>query len=159
MIPALLVISLIGCSDNRLHLSDNSVREINLEIRQSFDRLVEASKKLDSKRYFEFFDKDKFVGLNSDGKNWNSIDDLRKIVEPGFNAVDRVQFLVFTNIQVSVIDKNTAILVNEYEQEVVLKSGEVIDAAGGGTQVWSRESGEWKIVSVSSSIKPSRTNE
>ena len=144
---------LIGCSGREMRLSEESRNQIELEVRQSFAGLVDASKSLDTKRYFEYFDSEKFVGLNADGTNWNSIGGLKKLIEPAFNAIEKIESLEFTNIHVSVIDVNTAILVNEYEQSILLKSGALIRAAGGGAQVWSKVSGDWKLVSVSASSK------
>ncbi len=64
------------------------------------------------------------------------------------------QSLKFPNVNVSVIDDNTAILVNEFTQTVLLRNGTTYTASGGGTQVWSKRSGQWKLVSVSASNKP-----
>lgn len=55
----------------------------------------------------------------------------------------------------SVIDSYTAVLVNEFVQSMTLKDGSIINVSGGGSQVWSKRSGNWKIVSVSASDKPS----
>ena len=128
---------------------------IKLEVMGAFKSLVDASEKLDSKLYFEHFDKGKFVGLNSDGTNWNSINDLSALITNGFDAIKTIDSLEFTNVNISVIDSYTAILVNEYVQSLTLKSGSDINLSGGGVQVWSKRSGEWKIVSVSASNKPS----
>jgi hypothetical protein len=150
---AFLAILLISCSSEKMELSEKSKNRIELEVRKSFEALIEASKALDTKRYFEFIDEDKFIGLNADGTNWNSVDDLKVMIESGFSAVEKIEFLEFTNVHVSVIDLNTAILVNEYSQKVLLKSGISINDAGGGTQVWSKVSGEWLLVSISASSK------
>lgn len=115
--------------------------------------MVAASKALDTTRYFEFIDDEKFIGLNADGTNLNSIIDLRKLIEPGFNAVEKIESLIFTNLRISVIDHNTAILVNEYAQIIILTDGAHYNSAGGGTQVWSKTSGKWLLVSISSSSK------
>ena len=149
---------LIGCSGREMRLSEESRNQIELEVRQSFAGLVDASKSLDTKRYFEYFDSEKFVGLNADGTNWNSIGGLKKLIEPAFNAIEKIESLEFTNIHVSVIDINTAILVNEYEQSILLKSGALIRDAGGGTQVWSKVSGDWKLVSVSASSRATESD-
>lgn len=146
-----LTIVLIACREHEIELSEESKRSIELEVRHVFNELVSASSALDSDRYFKYIDADKFVGLNADGSNWNSIIELKKVVEPGFNAVKEVQSTVFTNVKVSVIDLSTAILVNEYEQKVLLKTGESIMIAGGGTQVWSKANGNWMLVSISAS--------
>ena len=133
-----------------------SANQPNVEeqVLAAFKSLVEASRNLDSHAYFQHFDHNKFVGLNSDGTNWNSIDDLKPLIEGGFGSIASVNQLVFTNVRVSVIDTYTAILVNEYQQSVTLKSGDLVHLAGGGTQVWSKRSGQWKLVSVSGSNKP-----
>lgn len=104
--------------------------KIEQEIQQAFDGLVDASKSLDTKRYFEFIDAEKFVGLNADGTNLNSIVGLNELIEPGFNSIEKVESLIFTNVLISAIDLNTAILVNEYEQKVLLKGGAYYDGAG-----------------------------
>lgn len=123
------------------------------EVLASFHSLVDASKKLDVKAYFQHFDADKFVGLNSDGTNWNSIDDLEPIINAGFGSVKKVISLEFPNVRVSMIDDYTAVLINEFTQTILLKSGNTFHLAGGGTQVWSKRSGQWKLVSVSASSK------
>lgn len=145
---------LFSCTSQTFELSSEKKDVIELEIRASFNGLVEASKSLDPTRYIEYFDADKFVGLNSDGTNFNSIEDLIELIEPGFGSIEKITSLEFTNIKISVIDKNTAILVNEYEQSALLKSGVTYTSKGGGTQVWSKATGSWKLVSVSASDKP-----
>jgi len=128
--------------------------EIKKEIMAAFQSLVYASKTLDTKLYFQHFDLDKFVGLNSDGTNWNSIDDLAPLIHTGFDSIKEVISLEFPNINISVIDNYTAVLVNEYSQTVLLKDGSTVTFSGGGTQVWTKRSGKWKLVSVSASHKP-----
>ncbi|MEM9663712.1 MAG: nuclear transport factor 2 family protein [Bacteroidota bacterium] len=128
--------------------------DIAQEILAAFYSLVDASKTLDTTAYFSHFDEDRFVGLNSDGTNWNSFEDLRVLIEHGFAAIECIDELVFTNVNVSVLDTRTAVLVNEYVQSMTLKSGASIQIAGGGTQVWAKHSGPWKLVSVSASNKP-----
>lgn len=151
---AFLAIVLISCSNEKMKLSEESKNNIKSEVRKSFEGLVEASKALDTKRYFEFIDEDKFSGLNADGTNWNSVDSLKVMIESGFNAVESIEFLEFTNVHITVIDLNTAILVNEYNQKILLKAGMSVNDAGGGTQVWSKTSGKWLLVSISASSKP-----
>ena len=134
--------------------SSTSNQIIEKEVNDAFNSLVLASKALDSDAYFKHFDKDKFVGLNSDGSNWNSISDLEPLIHSGFSAIDKVLTLEFTNVNISIIDSFTAILVNEYKQEIMLKDGTKVKLAGGGTQVWSKHTGSWKLVSISASNAP-----
>lgn len=151
---ALLAALLFSCNGENRELSEDSMREIEQEIRQAFSSLVQASKALDTARYFEHIDTEKFVGLNADGSNWNSFSELRELIEPSFNSVGNIESLVFTNVRISVIDEDTAVLVNEYEQEVSMKDGARFSDAGGGAQVWSKATGRWLLVSISASSRP-----
>ncbi|WP_185969166.1 YybH family protein [Aliiglaciecola sp. M165] len=136
-----------------IHAVTNS-KTLEKEVLESFRSLTDASQALDARSYFQHFDQDKFVGLNSDGTNWNSIDDLAPLINIAFDSIQEVISLEFLNVKVSIIDSYTAILVNEFSQSMLLKNGETINVSGGGTQVWSKRSGKWKLVSVSASNKP-----
>ena len=121
---------------------------------QAFLGLVEASKALDADRYFAYFDQEKFTGLNADGTVWRSMKDFKALVAPGFATVKSINSLEFSKVKVTEINPTTAILINEFKQRIELKNGEVVEQAGAGTQVWSKASGVWKLVSVSASDKP-----
>ena len=123
------------------------------EVLDAFKNLRTAASELDGERYFSLFDQSKFVGLNSDGSNWNNFEEFRALVEPGFGAIEKVNELTFPNVKVTVLDDNNAILINEYQQTMTLKDGTQATVAGGGTQVWSKHSGKWLLVSVSASNK------
>ena len=125
--------------------------KIELEVRDTFKSLAEASRSLDSTRYIEHFDKEKFTGLNADGTVWHSINGLEALISAGFPLIEKVISLEFKNVKVTVINQTTAILVNEYTQTTLLKSGDTVMQSGGGTQVWSITNSAWKLVSVSAS--------
>ncbi|BCO18968.1 hypothetical protein KUC3_18250 [Alteromonas sp. KC3] len=154
MLNKQLLIAVFTLSLSHVTQANIDQEDIKKEVLDSFNSLVEASKKLDANAYFEHFDSDKFVGLNSDGTNWNDLNELTPVVDAGFNSIQKVTSLEFPNVKISVIDNNTVILVNEFTQTVLLKNGTTHTASGGGTQVWSKHSGQWKLVSVSASIKP-----
>ena len=67
--------------------------DLEEEVLSSFQSLVEASKRLDTEAYFQHFDADKFVGLNSDGTNWNSMDELVPVINTGFSAIQKLNSL------------------------------------------------------------------
>jgi hypothetical protein len=125
--------------------------QLEAEVLDAFKELVEASKALDADRYFECFDKERFTGLNADGTVWHSIEDLERLVSPGFAQVERVISLEFQNVKVTIINPSTAILVNEYKETSLLKDGHTVEQSGGGTQVWAKSKNAWKLVSVSAS--------
>jgi hypothetical protein len=128
---------------------DNS--KIELEVLEAFNGLAKAAESLDSKRYFEFFDKERFTGLNADGTVWHSFENLQAVISSGFPMIEKSISLEFNNVKVTVVNSVTAILVNEYIQSILLKSGDVVNQSGGGTQVWFKSDGAWKLVSVSAS--------
>ena len=139
--------------------AESTSPELEKEVLESFQGLVDAANALDAEAYFQHFDADKFVGLNSDGTNWNSIDELIPVINIGFDSVQEVISLEFPNVKVSIIDNYTAVLVNEFSQSMLLKSGATISVAGGGAQVWSKRSGQWKLVSFSASNKPNQSTQ
>lgn len=141
-----------GCSAENMRKFN--VNHIEAEVLDSFQGLVEASKSLDANRYFQYFDKEKFTGLNSDGRVWLSMERLEKMIRPGFSQIDKIVALEFSNVKVTVINPTTAILVNEYRETILLKNGTIVKQSGGGAQVWSKSGNAWKLVSFSASEAP-----
>lgn len=127
------------------------ISKIESEVLEAFGGLVEASRLLDPALYFEYYDKEKFTGLNANGKVWLSISPLENLIISGFSAIERSLSLEFSNVKVTVIDWSTAILVNEYMQSLLLKDGSTVSSSGGGVQVWHLFQDKWKLVSVSAS--------
>jgi len=125
--------------------------QIESEVLEAFKGLSEAAESLDTERYFEFFDKDKFTGLNADGRVWHSFDNFEMLISAGFPMIKRSLSLEFNNVKVTVINPTTAILVNEYRHSILLRNGDVAKQLGGGTQVWSKYNNVWKLVSISAS--------
>ena len=152
-VKTLVVVSLIiicnGCSAIKMESIDKS--NVESEVLDAFKGLVKASESLDSEKYFAYFDKEKFTGLNADGTVWHSIKNLETLINSGFPMIDKSISLEFKNVKVTVIDQTTAILVNEYKQSLLLKNGNLVNQSGGGTQVWFKSKGAWKLVSVSAS--------
>jgi len=128
------------------------------EILEAFKGLVEASRALDARRYFDYVDSDRFTGLSADGQVWHCVKDLEDVIFPGFRAVEKIVDLQFYRIKVTVINPATAILVNEYTQTILLKNQDVIEQSGGGTQVWAKSGAAWKLVSISASDSSQRNN-
>ncbi|MES2049291.1 MAG: nuclear transport factor 2 family protein [Pseudomonadota bacterium] len=156
-VAIILFLGLTSCSNKPMNMSENTELKIESEVHQAFLGLVEASKALDVDRYFAYFDKMKFTGVNADGTVWRSVKDLEALIVPGFSSVKRIISLEFNNVKITVINQSTAILINEYRQSIELKNGDVVEQAGAGTQVWSKVNGTWKLVSVSDSNKPQIT--
>lgn len=125
--------------------------QIEAEVIGAFRGLVDDSEALDSSRYFEYIDKDKFTGLSADGKAWHTFKDLENVISTGFQMVEKIISLEFSNVKVTVINPSTAILVNEYKQTILLKNTDTVQQSGGGTQVWSKSENVWKLVSISAS--------
>jgi hypothetical protein len=125
--------------------------QIEAEVLGAFKGLVEASQALDPSRYFALIDQDRFTGLSADGKAWQSFKDLEQVISNGFQMIEEIVDLAFANVKVTVIKPSTAILVNEFRQTIRLKNSDVVQQAGGGTQVWSRSGETWKLVSISAS--------
>lgn len=124
---------------------------IEAEVIHAFRGLVDASEALDASRYFDCIDQDKFSGMSADGKAWHSFSDLKNVITTGFAMVEKIVFLEFSNVKVTVINPLTAVLVNEYKQTILLKDGGAVQQSGGGVQVWSKTDDGWKLVSIGAS--------
>ena len=122
----------------------------------AFLALVTASRELDFDRYLNSFDRDLFSGLRADGTVMHSIADLEQTYRPGFEMLESIEELEFRNVKITVLNATTAILVNEYSDVSILKTGGRVSGKGGGTQVWAKSDGAWKLVSVSSSSSAER---
>jgi len=149
----LVLSSLMSCGQQDLKLSESEKNQIKTEVKESFESLIESTKQHDWDSYFDHFDQKNFTGLNADGTVWETFQEFKDSVSPIFEMIQSSDSLEFTNVKITALDHNTAILVNQYKQKIILNGGQEIKAAGGGTQVWSKVSGDWKLVSVSSSSK------
>ncbi len=148
LLVLLLIIPFSSCKKEQNLLNETEIKE---SVNRAFLGLVEATRSLDFDRYRSYFDEEKFSGLSADGTIIRSFSEFEELYKPGFEMIEEFESLVFDSIHITVIDEHTVILVNEYHDQVRLKSGEVMDGKGGGTQVWSDLTGSWKLVSVSSS--------
>lgn len=124
---------------------------IEAEISAAFKGLVHASLALDPERYFAYVDREKFTGLSAHGKVWHCATALEELIYSGFPTIEKIMSLEFSNVKVTVLNPSTAILVNEYQQTILLKNQSIVKQAGGGTQVWSRSGSRWKLVIISAS--------
>lgn len=154
---AITIIGLLGlsaCTSEVGTLTPTRESEIRTEVNNAFQGLADASKTLDHEKYFSYFDAEKYTALAENGTVLHSFDAFKEIYEPQLKYIENYQSLEFSNVKIDVINASTAILVNEYDATVTLTSGETVSASGAGTQVWSKRTGSWKLVNVSSSAKP-----
>ena len=149
----LCVLCLSACVSKEAKLSVADKSEIEDAVDEAFKGLIEAAKSLDVDRYIKFFSKEKFTSLNEDGTVFHSLDEFEDAYKKAIAGVKSYESLEFNKVKITVVDKSTAILVNEFEAKVILKSGETVSALGAGTQVWSKIEDSWKLVSVSSSSR------
>lgn len=124
------------------------------EVHLAFKGLADAAEQLDHDQYFSFFDKEKFTALNHDGTVTHNFEDFQEAFLRQIAFIKSYSSLDFKNVKTVAIDAQTAVLVNEYNATLVLKNDDQVSASGAGTQVWSKSSGTWKLVNVSSSVKP-----
>lgn len=149
----LLTFTMAGCVSGPSQLSELDEVTIKLEVEAAFDRLVDATVSADHDRYFSYFDQGSFSALSANGSTLSSFETFKLIYEPQLGAVQSYNVLKFDPVHIQVLDHNNAVLTNEYTAEVVLTSGEVVAASGAGAQVWSKSTGDWKLVHVSDAVK------
>jgi len=155
MTGLLVLLSLtLGCVQQ--NEEQTNMKEIESEVNQAFDGLVDAVRTMNVERYLGYFDRQEFTSLNDDGSVFHNFKQFESMYRQQAPYVEKYVSLEFDNVKITVINNSTAVLVNEYFAEVTLKSGDAVSASGAGTQVWSKGTGEWKLVNVSSSIKNSK---
>ncbi len=150
---AIFLIGLNGCIYKKMELSSEMQAEIRSEISLTFNELANSAKSLDVDKYLAFFDHKMFTSLNQDGSVFHTLTDFISPYKEQISHIKRYTNLEFQKIKITVINKTAVVLVNEYQATVVLNSGDEVTASGAGTQVWSKTSGQWKLVHVSSSAK------
>ena len=134
-------------------LTDAQISSLKAEVKTEFDRLVLAAKTLDHDSYLSFFNAEQFTALNADGTTISDFKAFRDWYRPQMQAVREYNRLTFDPVSITILDARNAVLINEYIAEVVLTSGEVVTASGAGAQFWNKDTGDWKLVHVSSSSK------
>lgn len=123
---------------------------IREEVRAQFQGLIEAAKSLDADRYLSYFDQKDFTGLGADGTVTHSYREFAAQYRQSLPLFDNYEYLEFFKVKITVLNRTTAILVNEFQADIQPKSGPLISLNGGGSQVWCRKRGVWKLVNVAS---------
>lgn len=151
---ALALLSLLGaCVSEQASTPSWQQTDVKSEIEIAFRELVGAAQSNDSERYFSFFEPNAFTAMSSDGSILPTFEAFRLIYEPQLAAVQKYISLDFEAVEIRLIDKQTAILLNEYNAELILVSGERVSASGAGVQVWVKRSDQWKLAHVSDMAK------
>lgn len=130
------------------------VPDTRQQVLARFNQLAEAAKHLDHEAYFELFEPQQFTALMADGTTLQSFDQFREIYLAGVSAVTRYEWLRFDPVQITVLSDSTALLINEFEAQLVLHSGRRVTAAGAGSQLWHRTETGWRLISIASSNRP-----
>jgi len=141
----------LACASHHPVKADNLHADIAGEVQARFDSLATAARTGDSDAYYSHFDKQHFSGIHMDGKVWPDFTSFKIAADYGFVSVKKTHSLIFSDVHVQVIDDRTVILINRFEQDIELHDGIRATVKGAGTQVWSRRSGTWLLVSVSAS--------
>ncbi|MDA8708428.1 nuclear transport factor 2 family protein [Hellea sp.] len=151
---ALMALQLLSaCNVGDTQITETQEILVQNEIEEAFNELAEAAKLLDHEHYLSFFDEKSFSVLNANGTTLSTFEAFKNSYLPQLEFIKGYNYLEFDPVNINVIDTRSAILVNEYSAEVILKSGEVIQASGAGVQFWSKRTGEWKLVHVSDAVK------
>lgn len=151
---SLALLSLLGaCVSEPAITSSWQPIDVKSEIEFAFRELVDAAQSNDTEQYFSFFEPDAFTAIGADGSVIPTFEAFKLIYAPQFAAVENYIGLDFETVEIRIIDKQTAILLNEYTAELVLVSGERVSASGAGVQVWVKRSDQWKLAHVTDITK------
>ncbi len=141
-----------ACTQPAQPLTSQQEAEITEQVMDAFESLVSASKTLETEPYLEHFSKDRFTA-SLDGSVLLSYSELEQLYAEQVPAVKAYLSLEFETVKVSVLNRYTAVLVNEYAETILLASGDTVSFAGSGAQVWGLEGSKWRLFNVSGSLK------
>lgn len=145
---------LVGCAASPSQLSEAAAENLRQQVLARFEQLADAAQRLDHDGYFALFDRQRFTALMADGTTLDSFNKFREIYLQGIAPVDRYVSLSFDPVQVTVLSDSVAVLMNEFEAQLILKSGKRVTASGAGSQIWQRTGNQWLLVSIASSNPP-----
>ena len=148
-----ILILLFSCDRESLKVSETQELTIKKEVNTAFLQLIESAKSLNVENYLNHFDSNNFTGINGDGTIIRSLADFRKMYTEGMTHLKSYKSLEFPEVHITIINNFTAILVNEFDMVGISYTGDEFSASGAGTQIWSKKSGIWKLISVSGSHK------
>ncbi|MEM6646206.1 MAG: nuclear transport factor 2 family protein [Bacteroidota bacterium] len=134
-------------------MSPDEAQAIEAEVRQAFQGLVEAARSLEAAPYLAYLARDGFTA-QLDGTVFASYNAFSAMYTEQLPSIEAILSLEFDNVQVSVLNRTTAVLVNAFTETIVLASGDTLDLAGGGSQVWTRVDAGWKLIHISGSTRP-----
>jgi len=134
-------------------MSPDEAQAIEAEVRQAFQGLVEAARSLEAAPYLAYLARDGFTA-QLDGIVFPSYEAFSMMYSEQLPSIEAFLSLEFDNVQVSLLNRTTAVLVNTFTETIVLASGDTLDLAGGGSQVWTRTGAGWKLVHISGSTRP-----
>ncbi|MEM1093539.1 MAG: nuclear transport factor 2 family protein [Bacteroidota bacterium] len=134
-------------------MSPDEAQAIEAEVRQAFQGLVEAARSLETAPYLAYLARDGFTA-QLDGTVYSSYEAFSAMYAEQLPSIEAFLSLEFDNVQVSVLNRTTAVLVNEFTETIVLASGNTLNLAGGGGQVWTRVDADWKLIHISGSTRP-----
>jgi ketosteroid isomerase-like protein len=153
LLAALIISSAsFSCSTGmNTSLTAEEKKTIASEVRKAFEQLVESSKLLNKDAYLQHFDNEIFTGIYSGGEIFQNIDEFARFYDASINSIKGYISLEFDSVKITVINREVAILINQYTAKVLLDSGEEVEGSGAGSQVWNKQGDTWKLVSVSGS--------
>lgn len=147
------VVTSSACSQES-PLSSAEEAQVRVEVEQAFDSLIAAAKTLEVAPYLAHFDEQDFTAM-LEGEVLLSFDELEAMYTAQAPALKAYISLEFDKVQVTVIDRNVAVLVNEFTETIVLATGDTLDISGAGSQVWVRKVSDWKLINISGGVRSS----
>ena len=155
-VVATVLLLVIGCVDSSEDPSERERQTIITEVERSFDSLAAAAKSLDPDQFLHHFDEPSFSGV-IDGRVLSSFDEFESLYREGLPLIREYLSLEFSNVSVRVLNRSTAVLVNEYVETIVLVAGDTLTVSGVGGQVWVRRGNTWRLSNVSGGVAAADT--
>ncbi|GAB5520364.1 MAG: hypothetical protein RhofKO_26150 [Rhodothermales bacterium] len=146
------LVGITACTSPTTELSPTDVQTIEAEVEAAFQRLVADARSLEPEPYLAHLAQEGFTA-QLDGTVLSSYEAFSEMYRTQIPSIEAFLSLEFDNVAVSVLNRTTAVLVNEFTETIVLASGDTLALAGGGSQVWTRANADWKLIHISGSTR------
>jgi hypothetical protein len=143
---------LLGCQSQGRTMSPSESQRVATEVRSAFDALVVVSKTLDTEAYLSLFSEDGFSAM-LDGSATLSFAEFERFYRQQVPQIEEIISLDFPVVEIRPINLQTALLINEYTETLRLRSGEIFESSGGGSQLWVKRNDKWLLQHIAGGAK------